>query len=658
MKSYGMLVQSLYHGICEDAGVKYPDLRDEFSRDFVRLSSALKSNGVSFFTIILPAAGKHFDRCLSEGRLTPFNLCHLGTKWKGKPIPRLFGKLVLRVFESTGELRLDADVLAVRVLRQLFYAAKKLKLECTDERTFQTVEEFYQVDRSVPRPTLDWAGDRLGQESGSTLSVSDVIADLRGPESLPLFPQWEEKGLGPQPYPTCDVALAMLQNVADLVTSSLGVFDPYVWKPKHGPGAVSDGVKGGSKYEFPNWPTKLDSIFPLADFGFANSNMWAEAVSNNEVSGRFSLHEPPSKLIAVPKTLKAPRLIASEPIAHQWCQQLLLDYFVTRVKSIPFLSQSISFRDQTPNQRMALRASQTGESLTIDLSAASDRVSCWLVERVFRRSNTLLNALHATRTRWISNEIDKKSPRAYVLRKFSCMGSACTFPVQTLIFYMIAITCVLKARKMPVTIRSIMSVGKEVRIFGDDIIIPKDAGECLELLAILGFKVNRDKTHLNGRFRESCGCDAFRGHDVTPVYFISPPSKTRPESIISAVESINNLSRGGWYQTAHRMKTIVMKVMPHLRLPTLPVDSGYFGWKTPYWINTEPPPKRRWNRDLHRVDVLCHTITVKHRILPDRSGSRLLQYFTEAPPAHSRWVSGVRSRPDVNLRRRWVPFVQ
>jgi hypothetical protein len=658
MKSYDLLVQSLYDGILADAGMKYPDLQKEFSRDYVRLCSALKSQGLSFFTITLPTAGKHFDKCLSSGHLTAFHLAHFGPKWKGKPIPRLFGKLVLRVFESSGDLRIDADVLAVRILRQLFYVAKKFKLECTNERTFQTIEKFYQVDRSIRSPSLDWDGDELGQRDGESRSVAEAIEGSGEPEPLPLFPDYREERVGVLPYPSCDIALRMLQNVADVTMASLGVFSPYEWKPKHGPGVVSDRRQGESKYDFPFWPRKLDRIFPMADFGFANFNLWAEAVQDDDILDRFSVNEHPSKLIVVPKTQKSPRLIAAEPAAHQWCQQMLLDYFVSRVKSIPFLRASITFNDQSANQRMALEASQSDGSLTIDLSEASDRVSCWLIERLFRRNDTLLNALHATRTRWISNEIDKKSPKAYVLRKFSCMGSACTFPVQTLVFWMVAVTCVLKARKLPVNHHNLGIAAKEVRVFGDDIIVPKDAGECLDLLTILGFKVNHDKTFLNGRFRESCGCDAFRGHDVTPVYVLSYPNKARPESITSAVESTNNLVKGGWLQTAFRVKSIVMKEFPHLRLPSLPIDSGHFGWKTPYWMDISPPPKERWNKFLHKVEFLCHVVVTRLRKLPDRSGSRLLQYFVEAPPAHSKWVSGVLLRPRVHLRPRWVPARQ
>lgn len=656
MKSYDTLVQSLYDGILTDIGVQYPELRKELSRDFVRLCSCFEPNGLSFFTMTLPEAGKHFDRCLASQRLTPFRIHQFGVKKKGGIVPRLFGKLFLRVFKVDGVLRVDADVYAIRALRQLFYAAKGLELECTDARTYREVEKFFEVDGECRSPDLDWSEDELGSRGHTGLSVSDLFNEVTDPcqGSLP-FPEEEKVVIHDNLLHSYGHLLGPLQKVADLVMASIGIFDPLEWKAKHGPGAVSDRREGQSKYDFPNWPRKLDNFFPMADFGFSNFIHWAEAIREKDIIDRFSVHEAPSKLIAVPKTQKAPRLIASEPTAHQWCQQIIKDFLMKRVSSTP-MAKSIHFRDQTYNQRAALLASHTDKQITIDLSSASDRISCWLVERLFRRNQSLLRALHASRTRWIVNPIDKKSPRAHHLRKFSCMGSACTFPVQTIIFWMIAATCVLNARGLRPTYLNLRRVSEEVLVFGDDIIISSHAGECLGLLELLGLKVNHNKTFLSGKFRESCGCDAFDGNDVTPVHVIALPDKARPDSIISAVESVNNLVRGGWYETATRMKTTVMRAMPHLRLATLPVESGNFGWKTPYWMESGPSPIRRWNSNLHRVERLVHYVKVAIKRLPDRSGSRIFQYFTENPPPDLEWVSGVLLRPRVHLRPRWEPL--
>jgi hypothetical protein len=125
-------------------------------------------------------------------------------------------------------------------------------------------------------------------------------------------------------------------------------------------------LRGGEyKYLFPHWPDKLDAVFSYSECAFANFGSWAASVSRLGFDDSAMRHEPPSRLIAVPKTYSGPRLIASEPVAHQWCQQTIRDFFVSRVADTS-LGLCISFRDQTPNQVAALKASATRASSTID----------------------------------------------------------------------------------------------------------------------------------------------------------------------------------------------------------------------------------------------------------------------------------------------------
>jgi hypothetical protein len=221
----------------------------------------------------------------------------------------------------------------------------------------------------------------------------------------------------------------------------------------------------------------------LADFGFANFGFWSDFVANHGDFAEITSSESPSKLISVPKELSGPRLIASEPVSHQWCQQVILDFLVSSVRRLP-IAGSISFENQAPNGLMALEASHSQSHVTVDLSSASDRISCWHVERFFRRNPTLVSALHASRTRFLRNDIDKKSPKYHVLRKFSTMGSAVTFPIQT---YMFTITCIgalLYARNLRATIKNIKELSREVRVFGDDIVIPVDGWPALQDLRV------------------------------------------------------------------------------------------------------------------------------------------------------------------------------
>lgn len=543
MESYVTYLQGLYTALLSTVAEYNPTLRRDSERDASRLLSLVERHGLPFLMIDLAEAGKHFDLCLSTGRLVRSGLPGQKAFRNDTPIPRLFKGLMLRVFDESGALRDDPDVACIRFLRQLYYAAKKVKVQCDDSRTWKHVHEFFEIDQEVRLGSLNWDEDRLRDADLDHLHIGD--SPVCAP--TPLFePRSYDQARNEEPFFHRHLGLDQaVQVTADIVSAMLGKFNPTEWRTKHGPGAVADQRHTHFKYDFPSWPAKLEHQFPMALFGFSNYGTWASFARDESLVHLFSENEPASKLIAVPKTLKGPRLIASEPVSHQWCQQSVLDFLVTRLVNTP-IRWTIRFRDQTANQELALRASRTQSHATIDLSNASDRLSCWVVERIFRRNPSLIHAFHATRTRWVANAIDRKSPQFHKLRKFACMGSACTFPVQSYVFSILAIGTVLHVRGLQPTIRNISRASQEVQVFGDDIIIPTDCWEVLQgLLGHLGLKVNQSKTFGIGKFRESCGVDAFDGHDVTPTYSMTYPDVSRPESIISSVATHNNfVSRG------------------------------------------------------------------------------------------------------------------
>nr|UJQ85364.1 MAG: putative replicase protein [Leviviridae sp.] len=646
----------LYKAILEDILSDIPSLRVELDRDWSRLCSLANSRGLPVFTVDLPELGKHFDKCLSVAAFTASGLA-LSRPFRHRGvIPRLFKGLYLRVFHESGELRSDVDVLSIRYLRQLFMTAKKYKKECSNELVFRSVDEFFSIERAIRSPSLSWDRDRLGGESQEESVGYNPAASLHFGETcatpassnLDLFDLEQEEATH-RVRLMCDI----LQETADIISSTLGVFKPLTWRTKHGPGAVSDR-NGPSKYSFPCWPDKLEQSFPLADFAFANYGRWSDYLLDRVThDGRFSLHEPPSRLLAVPKTQRGPRLIASEPTAYQWCQQAIKDFFDRRIRATP-IGSSISFRDQRHNQEAARQASQRTGAWTIDLSSASDRVSCYVVERFFRRNISLLSALHACRTRWIENSIGgERNPRYHILRKYTTMGSACTFPVETILFAGIAVSSLLYIRKLKPTIRNIRMASREVRVFGDDIIVPKDVGSAtLELLGHLGFKVNPHKTFGTGKFRESCGLDVYSGIDVTPVYIMSIPVQTKPESVVSAVETRNNFYKS-FYRSA--AKYLESKAPRRYSIARVPFSSGTFGFVTE--DTTELKHQRlRVCAKTHVLQVLAHIPIGKCKRMDDHGSSTLLQYFTERPSPETFWKGGVASRPSLKLRRRWVGF--
>jgi hypothetical protein len=568
---------------------------------------------------------------------------------KGTAIPRLFKGLLMSVFEVSGELRSEMDITAIRLLREAYNLFKKLDLQCEESKIHEEVRAFFQIERESRSATLNWEQDELNIRNVDSIHVNDChhpdVLYRRLPDQLDLFGTDEAAS-------SIDSTLgATFQSVCDYIVASFPVFEPGEWKPKHGPGAVSDLRGVDNKYLFPNWPDKLEQLYPMSEYAFANFNMWADLAGEPDSIG-FSPHEPPSKLIAVPKTQKGPRLIASEPVSHQWIQQMQRKYLIHCMMRSP-ISSCVDFNSQKRNQDAAYNASLGSGHATVDLSSASDRMSCWVVERVFRRNPNILKMLHSSRTRWMINSIDRKSPKYILLKKFACQGSALTFPVQTLIYSIAAVASIIYDEKAPVTFRSIKAAAERVQIYGDDTVIPIDSLDTYRgLLEYLGFKVNHKKTYGTGKFRESCGTEWFEGTNVTPSYFRSIPCRTRPESVVSAIEVSNNFFVNGYFHIAEYIKSTVQRILPKNSVPFVAADSGALGWCRPM-PDLDWKPRMRTHRHYQDRFIQVLGLSAKITVSPNQGSSSLLQYFIEAPEPDNIWKSGVRSRPKLNLKFRW-----
>ena len=446
--------------------------------------------------------------------------------------------------------------------------------------------------------------------------------------------------------------LDVVQLCCDIIAVDLGVFDPLANRPKHGRGAVADAQLGRSfKYEFPNWPARLESVFPISIFGFANEGMWADAVANGDFLP--GTDEVPSKLFTVPKDMRGPRLIAAEPTANQYCQQSILSFLVRGVHT-GILRSVINFADQGPSRSMALSASARNDFSTIDLSSASDRVSCWLVERAFRRNLSLLTALAATRTSSVLFPDGNK----WLLRKFTTMGAATTFPIQSIIYAMVihGVEAWLEGcRSYAEVKRHLTTRMSAFRVFGDDLIVPSDSTELvIRVLTYLGFRINQTKTFTDGKFRESCGMDAWDGVDVTPCYVLDLFDQARPSSLASVIESSNNLHLGGWWKTASKLtSTVPQKLLREV--PVVAIGSGCPGRES-FSGPDLSALKSRWNQGLQRMEYRIKDVcTSPVRVSPGGNAS-LLQYFLEAPDPETTvmWSSGYDERPRLMVRSRWV----
>jgi len=228
------------------------------------------------------------------------------------------------------------------------------------------------------------------------------------------------------------------------------------------------------------------------------------------------------------------------------------------------------------------------------------------------------------------------------------MGSAVTFPVQSLVFLSIAISTILVHRNRPVTVEEINKLDGEVAVFGDDIIIPKDCRDRFsKALEFLDFKVNSNKTFSEGNFRESCGVDAFRGEDVTPAYWKSL-LRANPESIASRLETVKNFYKKFLLFTSQVLASTIQK-----DFPPVPFDSGVLS--IPSFC--KPPIesyKTRWNGALQRLEIRMPRFSSRQRMRDREDDSALHQYFTDSPSPFSKWKAGIPQGSTLKLRPNWV----
>lgn len=635
-KSHVKELSLVYEALFEDAKYTFPTLVDEFEKDLTRLRCAIEQRGLPLFLVDLPALCKHLDRCLDNGEYKLSGL-PLSKRASGRtPIPKFLRGLYLLVFDSSGSLKEDYNVEAILFLRQIYSCAKKVSLPCSEEAVEQEVALFLSLDVGLPEPERFWTSEGAAEQRDRE--------EYQGFGNSPqLIARCALSYEGSNPSAADVTLLRTLDSVSRILTSTLGSYDPSEWKFRHGPGAISQIIGPTNKYCWQSWSDELESVFPLADYGYHSYSAWAGETQDRKVLPNQSS----SRLISVPKTFLRPRLIAAEPSENQWCQQNVWNYLESRVQKT-WISGFVRFRDQTLNQDLCKIGSERGEYATLDLSSASDLVTPHIVGQFFNRNPRLLDALRATRTRSLTQDLLSSSPGKIELRKFSTMGSACTFPIESLVFLGIAISACLYTRQLPATPKNIQSFIGEVAVFGDDIIVPSDCREStIRLLEILYFKVNTAKSYWNGLFRESCGVDAFGGVDVTPIYWQGRLGNA-PEAIASTLECSNNFYKKFFVNTSVCVATTIRRVLPYVTMA-----SGVAGLKS--FCKPAPSGKTRWNQDLQRHESRCLVFSSQTPKTKTDDDSSLHQYFTEAPSPFIQWESGYAMRPVIKYRHRWIP---
>lgn len=378
-----------------------------------------------------------------------------------------------------------------------------------------------------------------------------------------------------------------------------------------------------------------------------------------------------SRLIYVPKNYKAMRGVNPEPAGIMFFQQGVKDVLYEYISRHRLLSEVLPLSNQERNRALAQFGSFVDSFATVDLSAASDSISWTLVKSVFR-DTPLYKWILATRSTHTLVCVDGKTNVLCPIHKYAPMGSALTFPVESLLFACITYIVYRKCCELKKLRFTDVLFRDTVAVYGDDIVCPTWIYYGLTAtLRKLGFIPNEEKSFHEGHFRESCGIEAFRGDDVTPLRFgktfvfskILKPFRIFPGEISQYYSKINSC----YFRGYHILRTLWLEQLKLARVDrklkrsvllryTNKVDSDE-GIYTPSYIVYDDK-RVRYNADLQRIEVLCTVETSEEesgiqwddRLLAFNSLIELERRHRDQPDKYATPIL-----PNPVLRNLWIP---
>jgi hypothetical protein len=517
----------------------------EVMRDKETILNRARAEGLSFFTKTLPRLGKAVDKALSTSSSLQFTSF---ARKKGTQLPAYCWWLIRLIFDDAGRERSDACPVALDQLRQLCYLFYKYKVPYAERDNQQVISAFVDTDK------------RLAFQASLLSGVTSIVAKRA-------------------------------RTLVHRVMSGLCAKDII---PKHGPGVVATGEEPMQKRFFKRMYATAEAIYPFTEYFCFNLTHVCDRL--DDIAALQVLDAGTAKVVLVPKDSRGPRLISCEPLELQWLQQGQMRTIVPHLESHPLTAGHVNFTNQTINRQLALTGSRDGSLATLDMKDASDRVSWELVAYLF--PGAWVDALYATR-----------SPRTKLpdgtivnLNKFAPMGSAVCFPVEALIFWALCVSVVSCTRNI-----SLVQASETIYVYGDDIICSsEDHAAIRQCLPEFDLKVNDDKCCTGKTFKESCGCDAYKGVDVTPTKVRSVwCNRLGVESYESWVAYSNAFYDRGYYGTAEFIEERIQKIR---RTPYLNMASSVIGFIR---AHVRVPMKNREIGIPMRFDKKCQRLQVR-----------------------------------------------
>lgn len=537
-------LMTLLHCVLMDMGTR---CGTSTTLDRKTIERRVENEGLSFLTISLSNFGKDFQKSLDQGYVAHDQFAGFA---RTGGLPRFLGGFLELVFDRASGILIDEpSVDAIRAVRQITLMWAKIAIDCTPERESNAYERYIDCERQVRQADQDFGPDSDRRRDFARLGRL-LWADL--------FSHLDNK-----------------------------IYDGEI-QPKHGPGATAEKVSGNQKWNHKQWTSRLEREFPHWEL-LVPSPVYIDRM--REIDLREPWEETPSRVISVPKDAGGPRLIAIEPVCMQYVQQAVLAAIKEEFRVNQNARNFVCFDSQSPNQVLAQKGSQTGTLATLDLSEASDRVSNQHVRVLLANHPNLHGLVDASRTR----KADVQGHGVIRLAKFASMGSALCFPFESLVFTTVIFLGIEKALRRRMTTSLIKRHYGQVRVYGDDIIIPVDYVRCVvEELEAFGFRVNTNKSFWTGKFRESCGKDYYNGQDISLVRVRSliPDSTTNAEQIASTVSLRNQLFHADCHRAVEYLDSCIERLIPFPAVPwSVQRDDSSAGFNPDapvYSVNTKP----------------------------------------------------------------------
>lgn len=215
----------------------------------------------------------------------------------------------------------------------------------------------------------------------------------------------------------------------------------------------------------------------------------------------------PAEMFCVRKSSEIDRVALKEASLNMFYQLGASEVFKKVLRKHHRIDMS---RQPHLNGYLAKLGSMDGKYCTIDLKSASDtiatRLVAWLVDRINLAPLNLIR----------SDQVVDAEGKLETIHMYSSMGNGFNSTFQTLIFATLVKACYIE---LGLPFWDPIAQLPTYSVFGDDIICVKEAyARVVAVLERCGFIVNSAKSYSEGPFRESCGKDYFKGHNIRGVY--------------------------------------------------------------------------------------------------------------------------------------------